>query len=68
MRLSFGAQRPRGMADPGEKTAASANAGRCGHQATGRLTSIMRGSARCAANEGRRWRTPDGIDANTGKG
>jgi hypothetical protein len=48
----FGAQRPRGMAQPGEKTAASASAGRCGYKATGRLTSIMRGGVGCAASEG----------------
>lgn len=37
MTLFFGVQRSQGMAQPGEKTAASASAGRCGHQATGRL-------------------------------
>jgi len=47
--LFFGEQRPRGMAQPGEKTAASASVGRCGHEAKGRLTSIMRGSVGCAA-------------------
>jgi len=51
--LFFGAQRSRGMARPGEKTATSASASRCGHQAAGRLTSIMRGSVgRSAGRKG----------------
>jgi len=57
--LFFGAQRSRGMAQPGEKTAASASAGRCGHQAAGRLASIMRGSVGSAANEGDRYGNED---------
>jgi hypothetical protein len=66
--LLFGAQRPRGMAEPGEKTAASASAGRCGHQAAGRLTSIMRGSVGCAASERRRWDRRNPNDAVAGHG
>src|SRR5689334_23148088 len=37
------------------KNCGKRSVGRCGHQAAGRLTSIMRGSVGYAANERRRW-------------
>src|SRR5882757_8580757 len=51
------------------KNCGKRSAGHCGYEATGRLTSIMRGSVGCAANERRRqWpparRCPTGWDSS----